>query len=53
MINIVWLKRDLRLTDHVPLLHASQSSDPLVLLYIIEPILVNDPHYDSRHWRFI
>ena len=53
MIDIVWLKRDLRLTDHAPLLHASHTSDPLLLLYIIEPMLINDPHYDSRHWRFI
>ena len=26
MIDIVWLKRDLRLTDHAPLLQASQSA---------------------------
>ncbi|MFB1000985.1 MAG: deoxyribodipyrimidine photo-lyase, partial [Pseudomonadales bacterium] len=53
MINIVWLKRDLRLTDHAPLLQASQTANPLMLLYIFEPILVDDPHYDIRHWRFI
>ncbi|MDG1292505.1 MAG: deoxyribodipyrimidine photo-lyase [Pseudomonadales bacterium] len=53
MIDIVWLKRDLRLTDHPPLMQASQDSNALVLLYIIEPSLINDPHYDIRHWRFI
>ena len=53
MIDIVWLKRDLRLTDHAPLLQASQSANELLLLYIVEPMLLEDPHYDSRHWRFI
>ncbi|MDB2410493.1 DNA photolyase family protein [Pseudomonadales bacterium] len=53
MIDIVWLKRDLRLSDHPPLLQASQQSNNLMLLYIIEPSLINDPHYDIRHWRFI
>jgi deoxyribodipyrimidine photo-lyase len=53
MIDIVWLKRDLRLTDHPPLMQASQQSNAVVLLYIIEPSLINDPHYDIRHWRFI
>ena len=53
MIDVVWLKRDLRLTDHAPLMHASEFSDALVLVYIIEPMLIDDPHYDIRHWRFI
>ena len=53
MIDIVWLKRDLRLTDHAPLLQASQSTNELLLLYIVEPMLLDDPHYDIRHWRFI
>jgi len=53
MIDIVWLKRDLRLTDHPPLWQASKKSNALVLLYIIEPSLINNPHYDIRHWRFI
>ena len=53
MIDIVWLKRDLRLTDHPPLWQASKKSNALSLLYIIEPSLINNPHYDIRHWRFI
>ncbi|EMD1175412.1 deoxyribodipyrimidine photo-lyase [Vibrio harveyi] len=52
-INLVWLKRDLRLTDHLPLQHALSSKNPTVLLYIFEPILLDDPHYSERHWRFI
>ncbi|MGR5109562.1 FAD-binding domain-containing protein [Vibrio jasicida] len=52
-INLVWLKRDLRLTDHRPLQHALSSEHPTVLLYIVEPMLLDDPHYSARHWRFI
>ncbi|WP_102796454.1 FAD-binding domain-containing protein [Bowmanella denitrificans] len=52
-INIVWLKRDLRLSDHAPLKQAMTSPCPVLLLYIVEPMLLDDPHYDIRHWRFI
>lgn len=52
-INIVWFKRDLRLTDHAPLEAASESGLPCLLLYVVEPMLLNDPHYSLRHWRFI
>jgi len=52
-INIVWLKRDLRLSDHAPLYNAQKTGHPLLLLYIVEPMLLNDEHYDRRHWRFI
>ena len=52
-INIVWLKRDLRLTDHLPLQHAIQKQENFLILYIYEPSLMRDVHYDERHWRFI
>lgn len=52
-INVVWLKRDLRLTDHEPLTQAVITGKPLLLLYIFEPSLISDPHYSDRHWRFI
>ena len=51
--NIVWLKRDLRLTDHAPLYEAICSNEQFLLLYIFEPSLMNDSHTDKRHWRFI
>ncbi len=50
---VVWFKRDLRLTDHLPLANAIQQNQPIILLYIFEPELLSDPHYDERHWRFI
>ncbi len=52
-INIVWFKRDLRLRDHQPLKHAAESELPVLLLYVFEPSLVDDPHYTDRHWRFV
>ena len=52
-MNVVWFKRDLRLTDHAPLSAAIERGEPLVLLYIVEPELLADPHYRGRHWYFI
>lgn len=52
-INIIWLKRDLRLGDHHPFWAAAQSDFPSVILYIFESSLIQDPHYDLRHFRFI
>ena len=52
-LSIVWFKRDLRLTDHLPLKSAIESSEPLLLLYCFDPELINNPHYDVRHWRFV
>lgn len=50
---VVWLKRDLRLSDHSPLASAITLGRPIILLYIFEPSLIADPHYDERHWRFV
>ena len=33
-INIVWLKRDLRLQDHEPLFLAEKSGLPYIIIYI-------------------
>lgn len=52
-INILWFKRDLRLADHQPLQRAVADTKPLLLLYIFEPELLDDPHYSMRHWRFV
>lgn len=49
----MWFKRDLRLSDHTPLNRAAESNLPLLLLYTFEPSLIDDPHYDDRHWRFV
>jgi deoxyribodipyrimidine photo-lyase len=53
VVNIVWLKRDLRLEDHEPLFRAEKSNRKTLLLYIFEPALLKDDHYSGRHWRFV
>ena len=52
-MNVVWFKRDLRLADHQPLAEAITHGDPVLLLYIVEPALLKNPHYRGRHWHFI
>ncbi len=52
-IQVVWFKRDLRLSDHEPLLNAVKRGVPTLLLFLLEPELMEHPAYDIRHWRFI
>lgn len=52
-INIHWLKRDLRLQDNENLWQALQEDEPVILLYIFEPLLEKDSHYSDRHFNFI
>lgn len=52
-INIVWLKRDLRISDHEPLYRAQQSGLPLLPVYFFEPSVMAYHDSDVRHWRFI
>jgi len=52
-INVVWFKRDLRLTDHEPLAAAFKSNLPILLIYVFEPSLINASVSDIRHWRFV
>lgn len=53
MINVVWFKRDLRLSDHRPLVEALSQQTPVLLIYTFEPELLNNGHYCTRHWRFV
>lgn len=52
-ISVVWLKRDLRLDDNEAIQNALASGNRVLLLYVFEPMLLNDPHYSERHWNFI
>ena len=52
-MNIVWFKRDLRLTDNEAIHNAISSGRKTLLLYILEPSLQNDMHYSKRHFDFI
>ena len=53
MHQVVWLKRDLRWTDHIPLATAISSKKPTIILFIVEPSLVAAPEYSNRHWKFM
>lgn len=52
-INIVWLKRDVRLHDHLPLHNAIAEGSPILLVYCFEPPLLSMPLYSKRHWKFV
>ena len=52
-INIVWLKRDLRLRDHKPLKMAQELDHRTLLLYVDEPMLHRHPCYSDRHHQFV
>ncbi len=52
-INVVWLKRDLRLEDNEAIANALKTGKRTLLLYVFEPLLLNDEHYSERHFNFI
>lgn len=52
-VSIVWLKRDLRLADHKPLVKAIEEGYPILLVYCFEPFLQTHDHASERHFRFI
>ena len=51
--NIVWLKRDLRLQDHLPLNSAESEHLDYLPIYILEPSALDYPHSAIRHQQFI
>lgn len=52
-ISIVWFKRDLRLQDNEAIQNAVANGRRILLLYPFETMLLEDVHYDERHWNFI
>lgn len=52
-INIVWFKRDLRIQDNEAIYNALLAKRKFLFIYVFEKSLINDPHYDDRHWNFI
>jgi deoxyribodipyrimidine photo-lyase len=52
-INVVWLKRDLRLNDHACLAAAEASELPYLIMYCFEPSLMNAPDVSENHLNFI
>jgi len=56
-MNVVWLKRDLRIDDHAPLAEAARRSTedgvPMVALYVFEPEVWHAPDADASHLAFV
>lgn len=52
LMNIVWLKRDLRTRDHRPFQEAEALGMPYIPIFIFEPSLMRMPDHDERHSRF-
>jgi deoxyribodipyrimidine photo-lyase len=51
-VQVVWLKRDLRLRDHAALARAA-AAGPVLVVYVHEPALLRSPEFDSSHLVFI
>jgi deoxyribodipyrimidine photo-lyase len=51
-VNLVWLKRDLRLQDHLPLHEAEQSRLPYIIIFLFEPSVISYHDTSLRHLQF-
>ncbi len=51
-INVVWLKRDLRTSDHLPLQKAEEDILPYLITFLFEPSIYTQPDTDARHLNF-
>ncbi|HEX4855575.1 MAG TPA: FAD-binding domain-containing protein [Limnobacter sp.] len=55
-LHLVWLKKDLRLTDHAPLFRAVENARAgkgiVALLYCLEPRLIGQPDSAPQHFEF-
>lgn len=52
-ISLVWLKRDLRTSDHPPFAEAIAIGLPIYAFYLWEPKIFQLPDWDVRHTQFI
>ncbi len=52
-MNIVWLKRDLRLQDHKSLYLAEKAGIPYIIIYLFEPSMMQYPDTSLRHLQFV
>lgn len=52
-INVVWLKRDLRTSDHEALYEAEKSVLDYIIVYLFEPKQMAHIDYSLRHQQFI
>ena len=52
-IVLVWFKRDLRISDHMPLTSAIATGMPVIPLYVVETDYWQTPVASRRHWCFL
>jgi len=52
-VAVVWFKRDLRVTDHLPLRSAIDSGLPVLPIFILEPELLAEPDSSARQYAFV
>ncbi len=53
MNNVVWLKRDLRISDNEALSKSVANNASPYVIYIFNPAQLSWPDVDIRHWTFI
>ena len=53
MINIVWIKRDIRSCDHLPLYEAEQDNINYICIYIFDNDIIEHKDCSHRHLQFI
>ncbi len=51
-MQVVWFKRDLRISDHRPLFEAALRDGPVVPLFIVEEEILQAPDSSALHWDF-
>ncbi|MGB0152614.1 MAG: deoxyribodipyrimidine photo-lyase/cryptochrome family protein [Verrucomicrobiales bacterium] len=50
--QVVWFKKDLRISDHRPLVHAAENG-PVLALYVYENRLLGAKDFSGRHLKFL
>lgn len=51
-VQVVWLKRDIRIRDHAPLWTAAQNG-PVIVMYVVEPSIWTFGDLSKRHLQFV
>ncbi len=51
-VSLVWLRRDLRLDDHVALFRAAEASDRVVCAFVLDPPLLRGPRVGAPIVQF-
>ena len=53
MLEVGWLKRDLRIYDNKVLSELAKNDNESVLIYCFEPSIIQSQNYSNRHWQFV